>query len=72
MSDFDEIVAGLDLEPIEVAVVRCALKEDWDERHPGSPVREVTHRVIDELVDDLRVYFEPGAFDGFVESQICK
>ena len=66
---FDEIVAGLELEPITTTIVRGCLAEDWDERHPDDPNREAAHQVIDEVVDDLRIYWGPGVFDGFVASQ---
>ena len=67
---FDEIVAGMEWEPVSVAIVRECLVEDWDRGHPAvaTPARTAAHLVIDDVVDLLRDYWGPRGFDSFVES----
>jgi hypothetical protein len=54
---FEEIVAGVEIEPVMVTLLRVGLKEDR---------AESDHPLIDGLVDELRVYFGDGVFDAFV------
>lgn len=69
MAVFDDIVAGVDVEPVDVAMLRVMLAEDWGHGRECDPaVRLAAHRVIDETVDLLRSYWGPRGFDRFVEA----
>ena len=70
MDRFDDVVRGVELETIAVTIVRICLVEDWGTRHPDPPDQDVAHQVIDEVVDDLRVYWGAGGFDDFVVGMV--